>query len=572
MRVRLIIGLVIIAVALAETSRFSAISEARQNAVSQAAARPTFVLVPPSESKINWVHDNGHSDMRHLPETCGGGGLFFDYDNDGWLDIYLVNSGPSDFFAPKTPLKNALYHNNHDGTFTDVTDKAGVACGKMGNFGMGAAAGDYDGDGWQDLYVTNYGRNVLFHNNGNGTFTDVTDKTGMAAPNWSTCAVWFDYDNDSKLDLFVSSFVQYSGTGTIFCGDNRIGKRYYCVPRVFKPRSSFLFHNDGGGKFTDVSQISGIADSPGKSFGVVATDVNNDGLEDLFVANDTLPNFLFVNKGKGKFEEQGLLAGVAYSDSGAPRSGMGVDAADYDGDGWQDLFVANIDQELFSLYQNQKDLTFVDKPGEVGQATRLLSGWGLKFFDYDNDGDPDLILANGHPDDMVEIQSLKVKYKEPLLLFENVDGKFKNVSATSGDVFKGDWPARGLSVGDYDNDGDLDALIINNGEAPLLLRNDGGNRNNWLGLQLVATKSNPGAVGAIITWEAGGVKRTRWKTSGGSYLASHDPREILGLGQATKIDSVEIKWPSGQIDKLTNLPINKYVTVTESKGWSNLPK
>lgn len=572
MRVRLIIGLVIIAVALAETSRFSAISEARQNAASLAAAKPTFVLVPPSESKINWVHDNGHSDMRHLPETCGGGGLFFDYDNDGWLDIYLVNSGPSDFFAPKTPLKNALYHNNHDGTFTDVTDKAGVACGKMGNFGMGAAAGDYDGDGWQDLYVTNYGRNVLFHNNGNGTFTDVTDKTGMAAPNWSTCAVWFDYDNDSKLDLFVSSFVQYSGTGTIFCGDNRIGKRYYCVPRVFKPRSSFLFHNDGGGKFTDVSQISGIADSPGKSFGVVATDVNNDGLEDLFVANDTLPNFLFVNKGKGKFEEQGLLAGVAYSDSGAPRSGMGVDAADYDGDGWQDLFVANIDQELFSLYQNQKDLTFVDKPGEVGQATRLLSGWGLKFFDYDNDGDPDLILANGHPDDMVEIQSLKVKYKEPLLLFENVDGKFKNVSATSGDVFKGDWPARGLSVGDYDNDGDLDALIINNGEAPLLLRNDGGNRNNWLGLQLVATKSNPGAVGAIITWEAGGVKRTRCKTSGGSYLASHDPREILGLGQATKIDSVEIKWPSGQIDKLTNLPINKYVTVTESKGWSNLPK
>jgi hypothetical protein len=487
------------------------------------------------------------------------------------LDIYLVNSGPSDFFSPKAPLKNALYHNNHDGTFTDVTDKAGVACGKMGDFGMGAAAGDYDGDGWQDLYVTNYGRNVLFHNNGNGTFTDVTDKTGVAAPNWSTCAVWFDYDNDAKLDLFVSSFVQYSGTGTIFCGDNRIGKRYYCVPRVFKPRSSYLFHNEGAGKFSDVSQASGIAASQGKSFGVVATDINNDGLPDLFVANDTLPNFLFVNKGKGKFEEDALLAGVAYSDAGAPRSGMGVDAADFDGDGWQDLFVANIDQELFSLYQNQKDLTFIDKPGEIGQATRLLSGWGLKFFDYDNDGDPDLILANGHPDDMVEIQSLKVKYKEPLLLFENVNGKFKNVSATSGDVFKGEWPSRGLSVGDYDNDGDLDVLIINNGEAPILLRNDGGNRNNWLGLQLVATKSNPGAVGAILTWEAGGVKRSRLKTSGGSYLSSHDPREILGLGQATKIDSVQIKWPSGQVDKLTDLPINKYIKVTEGQGWSNLP-
>ena len=523
--------------------------------------RVTFVEVPPSQSKITWVHDNGRSELRHLPETCGGGGLFFDYDNDGWMDIYLVNSGPSDFYTPKTPIRNALYHNNGDGTFTDVTEKAGVGCGQMGNFGMGAAAADFDGDGWQDLYVTNYGANVLFHNNGNGTFTNVTDKAGVAAPNWSTCATWFDYDNDSKLDLFVSSFVQYSGTGTIFCGDNRAGRRYYCVPRVFKPRASFLFHNEGNGKFLDVSKESGIAASLGKSFGAVATDVNNDGLMDLFVANDTLPNFLFVNKGNGKFEEEGLLSGVAYSDSGAPRSGMGVDAADFDGDGWQDLFVANIDQELFSLYQNQKDLTFIDKPGEIGPATRLLSGWGLRFFDYDNDGDPDLILANGHPDDMVEIQSLKVKYKEPLLLFENVNGTFKNVSAISGEAFSKDWPARGLAVGDYDNDGDLDVLIINNGAAPVLLRNEGGNRNNWVGLNLVATKSNPGAVGAIITWEAGGKKFRRLKTAGGSYLASHDPREILGMGQATKMDSIEIKWPSGQVDKLINPPIKKYLKV-----------
>jgi len=527
------------------------------------ASRVTFVEVPSSQSKITWTHDNGRSELRHLPETCGGGGLFFDFDNDGWMDIYLVNSGPSDFYTPKTPIKNALYRNNGDGTFTDVTEKAGVACGQMGNFGMGAAAADFDGDGWQDLYVTNYGVNVLFHNNGNGTFTNVTDKAGVAAPNWSTCATWFDYDNDSKLDLFVSSFVQYSGTGTIFCGDNRVGRRYYCVPRVFKPRSSFLFHNEGGGKFLDVSKDSGIAASLGKSFGAVATDVNNDGLMDLFVANDTLANFLFVNKGKGKFEEAGLLSGVAYSDSGAPRSGMGVDAADYDNDGWQDLFVANIDQELFSLYQNQKDLTFIDKPGEIGQATRLLSGWGLRFFDYDNDGDPDLILANGHPDDMVEVQSLKVKYREPLLMFENVNGSFKNVSATSGAAFTKDWPARGLSVGDYDNDGDLDVLIINNGDAPVLLRNEGGNRNNWVGLNLVATRSNPGAVGAMITWEAGGVKYKRLKTAGGSYLSSHDPREILGVGSATKIDSIEIKWPSGKVDKLTNPPLRKYIKVVE---------
>ena len=535
----------------------------RNSAPDTATARVTFAEVTPAQSKITWVHDNGRSELRHLPETCGGGGLFFDYDNDGWMDIYLVNSGPSDFYNPKTPIKNALYRNNGDGTFVDVTDKAGVACGQMGHFGMGAAAADYDGDGWQDLYVTNYGVNVLFHNNGNGTFSNVTDTAGVAAPNWSTCATWFDYDNDSKLDLFVSSFVQYSGNGTIFCGDNRVGRRYYCVPRVFKPRSSFLFHNQGGGKILDVSKDSGIAASLGKSFGAVATDVNNDGLMDLFVANDTLANFLFVNKGKGKFEEAGLLSGVAYSDSGSPRSGMGVDATDYDGDGWQDLFVANIDQELFSLYHNQKDLTFIDKPGEIAPATRLLSGWGLRFFDYDNDGDADLILANGHPDDMVELQTLKVKYKEPLLMFENVKGMYKNVSAISGAPFAKDYPARGLSAGDYDNDGDLDVLIINNGDAPLLLRNEGGNRNNWIGLNLVATRSNPGAVGAMITWEAGGVKYRRLKTAGGSYLSSHDPREILGIGAATKIDSIEIKWPSGRVDKLTNPPIRKYLKVVE---------
>jgi hypothetical protein len=245
---------------------------------------------------------------------------------------------------------------------------------------------------------------------------------------------------------------------------------------------------------------------------------------------------------------------------------MGVDAVDYDGDGWQDLFVANIDQELFSLYQNQKDLSFIDKPGEIGLATRLLSGWGLKFFDYDNDGYPDLVLANGHPDDMVEIQSLKVKYREPLLLFKNAGGKFVNVSAESGEIFKKDFSARGLSVGDYDNDGFLDLLIINNGEPPLLLHNEGSHNNNWLGLQLVATRSNPGAVGAIISWEAGGLKHSRLKTSGGSYLASHDPREILGIGNATKVDKVEIKWPSGRVDKLTNLPPNKYIKVVEGSS------
>lgn len=529
-----------------------------------------FEEVPAAKSGITWVHDNAQSPERHLPETCGGGGLFFDYNNDGWMDIYLVNSGPSDFFKPAKPIRNALYRNNGDGTFTDVTDKAGVACGQDGDFGMGAAAADFNGDGRVDLYVTNYGRNRLFQNNGDGTFTDITQKAGVAAPNWSTCATWFDYDNDQKLDLFVSSFVEYSAKGSLFCGDNRLGRRYYCIPRVFKPRASFLFHNNGDGTFADVSQPSGIASALGKSFGAVATDINNDGLLDLFVANDTTANHMFVNKGGGKFEEIGLASGVGYSDAGSPRSGMGVDAADYDGDGWQDLFVANIDQELFSLYHNQKDLSFLDKPGEIAKSTRLMSGWGLKFFDYDNDGDPDLILANGHPDDMVEMQVSKVKYREPLLLFENVNGQYKDVSAQSGAVFKKDFPARGLSIGDMDNDGDLDILIINNGDAPVLLRNEGGNRNNWLGLQLIATKSNPEAVGTVITWTAGGVQRSRLKTSGGSYLSSHDPREILGLGQAQKLDSLEIKWPSGKVDKLTSLPVNKYIRIVEGEGTAKV--
>jgi hypothetical protein len=523
----------------------------------------TFEEVPAKTSGITWVHNNAHSPERFLPETVGAGCAFLDYDNDGWMDIYLVNSGVSDFYTPPVPLKNALYHNNHDGTFTDVTDKAGVACGR---FGMGVAAADYDGDGWQDLYVTNYGRNTLYHNNGDGTFSDVTEKAGVGVEGWSTNAVWFDYDNDGKLDLFVSSFVNYDKSQKVLCTDETLKQLYYCVPRLFKPAPSHLFHNNGDGTFTDVSKQSGIANYPGKSFGAVATDVNNDGLMDLFVANDTMPNFLFINKGGGKFEEAGLAAGVAFNEAGKPRSGMGVDAADYDGDGWQDLFVANIDQEFFSLYHNQKDLTFTDEPGEIGPATRLLSGWGLKFFDYDNDGKPDLLLVNGHPDDLIEMRVPKVKYREPLLLFENTGKGFKNVSAQSGPVFGKEFSGRGMAVGDFDNDGDLDVLISNNGEPPVLLRNEGGHRNNWLGLQLISTKSNPAAVGAVITWQAGGVKRSRLKTAGGSYLASHDPREVLGIGAAPKFDSVEIRWPSGKVDKLGSPPINTYLKIVEGQG------
>jgi len=365
------------------------------------AAPPLFEEIPPEKSGIAWVHENAMSPNRYLPETMGPGVAFLDYDNDGWMDIFLVQSGPCDFFKPKTPLRNALYKNNRDGTFTDVTEKAGVA----GNaFGMGAAVGDYDNDGFPDLFVTAYGRSTLYHNNGDGTFTDVTAKAGVAAPGWTTSAVWFDYDNDGRLDLFLCSFVEFGVDKNIVCGSNKLGQRFYCIPRVFKPTPSLLFHNNGDGTFTEVSKGTDIQKALGKGLGVVATDLNNDGLMDLFVANDTVQNFLFMNRGKGKWEEIGLASEVGFSANGQPRSGMGVDAADFDGDGWQDLFVANVDQEMFALYKNNKDESFSDVAhlNNVSDATRLLSGWGLKFFDFDLDGQTDLFLANGHPDDMID--------------------------------------------------------------------------------------------------------------------------------------------------------------------------
>jgi hypothetical protein len=532
------------------------------------AAGPLFEEIAPSASGIAWKHDNAMSVNRYLPETMGPGVAFFDYDNDGWMDVFLVNSGASDFYNPAAPLKNALYKNNRNGTFTDVTDKAGVAGGR--EFGMGCAIADYDNDGYQDILVTAYGRCTLYHNNGNGTFTDVTAKSGLAAPGWTTSGVWFDYDNDGKLDLFLCSFVQFSAKSDVFCGDNKLGKRFYCIPRVFKPTASLLFHNNGDGTFTDVSAGTDINRAMGKALGVVATDINNDGLMDLFVANDTVQNFLFVNRGKGKWQELGLAAEVGFSANGTPRSGMGVDAADVNGDGRQDLFVANVDQEMFSLYRNDGNEFFSDVANfhGVAQATRLLSGWGLKFFDYDNDGNADLILANGHPDDMIESYSQQVRYKEPLVLFRNDGKKMANVTADAGPAFQKAYPARGLAVGDYDNDGRLDVLIGNNGEAPVLLKNKAGEGNHWIGLKLQGTGCNRDAVGATITWSYGDVLRSRYKSNGGSYLSSHDMREVLGLGSATKLNWVEIKWPqpSGRVERITDLPIDRYVTIVEGKG------
>jgi len=401
----------------------------------------------------------------------------------------------------------------------------------------------------------------------------VTEKAGVAAPGWSSSAVWFDYDNDGRLDLFVCQFVEFSKSINKSCGPGEEGKHGYCIPRLYKPMPSWLFHNNGDGTFTDVSKKSGIANYPGKSWGVVATDVNNDGRLDLFVANDTLPNFLLMNRGSGKFEEIANYAGVAYSSDGRARSGMGVDSADFNQDGWMDLFVANIDREMFSIYQNNHDETFDDQAGPtgIGNATRLMSGWGLKFFDYDNDGNLDLFLANGNPDDLIESLHSQVKYQEPLMLFHNTEKSFQNVSAQSGPVFSKPISARGMAIGDFKNDGGVDVLVSVNDAAPILLRNNVGNKNHWLGVKLVGKKSNPDAVGARITYQAGDLKRSRTKVAGGSFLSSHDPRIVLGIGKRPKIDWLEIKWPqpSSAVERITDLPIDRYVTIVEGKGsWA----
>jgi hypothetical protein len=514
-----------------------------------------YETLPPSKSGITFKHDNALSVRHYLPESMGPGVAIFDYDNDGWMDLYFVNSGPSDFFHPKQQLRNALYHNNHDGTFTDVTEKAGVA-GR--DFGIGVSTCDFNNDGWTDLFVTTYGRNILYRNNGNGTFTDVTSQAGLDAPGLYTAAVWFDYDQNGTQDLFAGHFVKYDKNEERDCSYG--GVPHYCYPLTYQPWPSRLYRNNGDGTFTDVSQHSGIGKHPGKTFGAVATDINNDGLLDLFVANDSVPNFLFLNKGNGVFEEIGLDAGVAYSADGTARSGMGVDAADYNNDGWQDLIVTNFNRERSSIYRNRGDLTFSDEAGAtgIGTATQMLSGWGVKFYDFDLDGDPDLIVCSGHPDDLIAKISSTLTYREPLLLFHNEGGKLVSLGAAAGPAFAENYPARGLAIGDLFNRGLPDVVVANSGEGPLVLKHT-GTSNHWVGLNLKGLST-----GALISWTAGGHKRSRLKTAGGSYLSANDPRELLGIGSATKVDDLEIRWPEPRkhVDHFQNVAAGRYYTLS----------
>ena len=502
----------------------------------------------PARTGIVWTHDNARSPRRYQPESIGPGVAVLDYNNDGRMDLFFVNSGPSDFYRPNPVPRPALYRNNGDGTFTDVTEAAGVL--NPGQFGIGAAAADYDGDGFTDLLITNYGHNTLYRNRGNGTFEDVTHKAGLDAPGLYTSAVWFDYNNDGRLDLFIGHFVHYSKELEKSCATN--GVYHYCYPISYDPWPSKLYRNNGDGTFADVSAASGIAKHPGKTFGAVAVDLDGDGYMDLFVANDSVPDFLFHNNGDGTFQEIGLEAGVAYSEDGIARSGMGVDAADYDGDGRPDLFVANLTRERFSLYRNLGSLSFRDMagPSRIGFETYLYSGWGLRFFDFNNDGALDLILANGHPDDLIDASHVGLTWKERLLLLENRNGVFTNRGASAGAPFSKDYAARGLAVVDLDNDGWPDVVVTTNGGAPVVLRNRGG-ANHWIGLRDVPA-------GSVIRWPGG----VRFVTAGGSYLSSSDPRVLIGLGSRLQLPWLEVTRPGkSRPDRISNPAIDRYISV-----------
>ncbi len=462
-----------------------------------------------------------------------------------------------------TTLK--LYHNNHDGRFTDVTRKAGLA---VPMFGLGAAVGDYDNDGFEDLFITALGQSHLFHNNGNGTFTDATKSAGMWGPNeFSTSAAWVDYDRDGKLDLVVSNYVQWTPQTDLYCTLDGAHKSY-CTPESYKGTALRLWHNLGGGKFEDATAKAGVGDPTSKSLGITVLDYNSDGWPDILIANDTQPNKLYLNKKDGTFEERGVAAGIAFSEDGVARAGMGVDAADYDRSGHASVIISNFANQMVSLYHNEGNGLFVDEApqSEVGRATLVTLGFGCFFFDYDNDGWPDIFVADGHIEDQIERVQKRVTYAEPPHLFRNLGGgKFTEVTAQMGPALAAPKVARGAAYGDMDNDGFLDVLLTTNAGPAYLFHNEGG-VNHSLRVKLIGTKSNRDGIGAIVRLTSGNDKQWKMLRSGSSYLSPSELVLTLGLGTNAKADMVEIQWPSGQLDKLSNINAGQTVTVEEGKG------
>ncbi len=515
-----------------------------------------------------------HSSHKYLLETMGSGVAVFDYDNDGLLDLFMVNGAPLDDPMPKgaVPQKrspkdwNRLYHQLKDGSFEDVTERAGL---QGVGYGMGVAVGDFDNDGNDDLYVTGYGGNHLYRNNGNGTFTDVTEKAGVGGDktpgnSWSTSAAWVDLDADGRLDLVVLRYVHWDWDD-VWCGEHREGYRAYCHPDVFPAIAPLVYHNNGDGTFTEVAAKMGM-DTPGKGLGIAIADFDRDGKIDLAIANDSMPEFLYRNKGDGTFEETGLTAEIAVDGDGRTYAGMGIDFQDYNNDGLPDLVITNLANQKYALYRNNGDGSFTYDTYVAGLApmTLLHSGWGIHFIDYDNDGLKDLLIAQGHDLDTVELNYPQLHYKEPLLLARNVGGgRFLDVSAQSGSVFTQKWVGRGMAVGDLDNDGRLDAVVTTNGGPAYVLRNETPTNNHWLTLLLVGHKSNRDAIGAEIKLTTRHGSQFWTVSTAGSYLSSNDKRAHFGLGEDESAQSIEIRWPSGVRQTLHEVKGDRVLRVEE---------
>jgi len=544
--------------------RASAVMAASVCALS--AARPVTFTDVTAPAHIAFKHSNGGFGKKYLPETLGSGVVFFDYDGDGWQDLFFVNSTS----WPGHGVKRypALYRNNHDGTFADVTRGSGL---DVELYGIGAAAADYDNDGRADLYVTALGGNRLFHNAGGGKFVDVTGTAGVGDGGFSTSALWIDYDNDGRLDLFVAHYVDWSPEKDLFCTLDGKSKSY-CTPESYKGQSPALYRNRGNGTFEDATKAAGLLDPGAKALGVAMLDFDGDGRMDIFVANDTQPNRLLRNNGNGTFTDVAMKAGVAFSEAGVARAGMGVDAADYDRSGRPSVIIGNFANEMMALYHNEGTGLFIDEAprSAIGRASLLTLTFGCFFFDYDLDGRPDIFAANGHVADDVEHVQGRVKYAQPAHLFHNLGRGFEEVTAQSP-ALQTPLVARGAAFADYDNDGDLDIVVTTNNGAPRLFRNDGGNANRWLRVQTIGTTSNCDGIGARVEVVAAGTTTWQIVKTGSSYASQSELTLTFGLGQAPEASAVRVRWPGGKTDTIGRVPANQTITIKEGAGLVAAP-